>query len=190
MSQELENVFINLVETSWERFNEEIYNRRIDDLLIGGVVVAMVEDGSALIDLSSDGVSHYLRFEHMEEKHRLIFRLTNLSENLTTAKVLGHRANVIIGYGEPVKDAAKLWQTLKSEVKSSFLVNDEPGVITTDADIGAGYIYAQVPLILDLDPYFDEHYDIDYVMLRSHINATVHSLKKYLQGRLQTDTKG
>lgn len=184
MSEDLESIFVQLVDTSWKRYEEHIQNRRVDDLLIGGVIAVMVGDGHSLIDLSSDGTNHYLRFENLSTRERLIFRLTNMSENLVTAKVLGRHAQVVIGYGEPVKDASRLFQTLKSEIKSSLLDTGEPGVITTDADITSGYIYAQVPLILDLDDYFRGGYEIEYLLLRKHIGATVHSLQKYLRGRL------
>jgi hypothetical protein len=184
MSQDLETMFTQLVDQSWKRYSEIEHNQRIDDILVGGVIVALVEDGYALIDLSSDGVAHYLRFEELGSKQRLIFRLQNASENLVTARVLGNYGRITIGYGEHVQDFSKLWSTLKSEIKSSFLVSDEPGIITTDADMQAGYIYAQVQLLLDLTPYFINEYEINYALLRQHIHATVHSLKKYLQGRI------
>lgn len=184
MSQDLETIFTQLVHQSWERYSEIEHNQRIDDILVGGVIVAMVEDGYALIDLSSDGVAHYLRFEELASKQRLIFRLQHASEDLVTARVLGNYARITIGYGEHVQNFSTLWSTLKSEIKSSFLVSDEPGIITTDADIQAGYIYAQVPLLLNLGPYFINEYEINYGLLRQHIQATFHSLQKYLQGRM------
>ncbi|MCU0490233.1 MAG: hypothetical protein MUD01_01400 [Chloroflexaceae bacterium] len=184
MSQDLENVFVQLVDASWHRFNEQQHNRHMDELLLGAVITTMVEDGLSLIDLTSDGMAHYLRFEHMPTKNRMIFQLTNQSENLIAAKVLGRYGDVVIGYGERVNNAGTLYQTLKSELKSQFLDSGEPGVITTDADISSGYIYVQVPLILDLDVYFTGQYEVNYALLRQHINATIHSLQKYLRGRL------
>ncbi len=184
MSQELENTFIELVDHSWKRHNEYLENRRTDDILVGGVIAAMVEDGHSLIDLTSDGTAHYLRFENFENKQRLIFRLSNRTEQLVAARVLGRHADVVIGYGEQVSNVGKLWQTLKSEIKSNLLVTGEPGVITTDADMTAGYLYVQVPLILDIDTYFDDANNINNDLIRQHINATVFSLRKYLHGRL------
>lgn len=186
MSEDLEQVYIDLVASSWQKHEERIQNKRMDDLLIGGVIAVMVGDDYSLIDLSSDGVNHYLRFEQLSNKQRVIFRLRNMSEELVTAKVLGRHAHVVIGYGEHVQNTQTLFQTLKSEIKSSFLDTGEPGVITTDADITAGFIYVQVPLILDLDDYFGGDYEIKYTTLRRHIMATVQSLQKYLRGRLST----
>ncbi len=184
MSQNLENVFMQLVEASWKKYDENKHNQHMDDLLIGGVITALVDNGYSLIDLTSDGTAHYLRFELLSTKERLIFQLTNLSENLITAKVLGRHGQVVIGYGERVNNPAALYQTLKSEIKSNYLDTGEPGVITADADLETGYIYVQVPLILNLDAYFSGTYDVNYDLLRLHIMATVHSLQKYLRGRL------
>ncbi len=183
MSEEQEQLYVSLVRESWKRYDEVYYNMRMDDLLVGGVITAMVEAGYGLIDLVSDGTNHNLRFENFASRERLIFQLTNLAENLIAAKVLGRHARVIIGYGRPVKNAGALWQAAKSEFKSAFLDATEPGVITVDADVSAGYIYVQVPLILGLDPYLSANYGVNYGVLQQHIMATVASLAKYLNGR-------
>jgi hypothetical protein len=184
MSEEMDQVFVGLVKQSWKHYNEEMQNTRMDDLLVGAVISAMVEQGYALIDLNSDGTSHYLRFEWLQTRQRLIFQLQNLSEDLVTAKVLGRRARIVIGYGEHVSSIATVWGALKAEMKSGFLDVGEPGVITCDADMAASYIYVQVPLILSLDQYFGEGWQVNYPLLSQHINATVQSLAKYLHGRL------
>lgn len=183
-AEELEKVFVSLVDFSWKKYNETVQNTHIDELLVGAVIASTVEQGYSLIDLNSDGVNHYLRFEHLPSKQRLIFQLANLSEDLVTAKVLGRLARVTIGYGQMVQNAGAIWQALKAEVKSGFIDASEPGVITVDADMASGYIYVQVPLILDVDSYFTSGYEVNYAQLQSHIGATVHSLAKYLQGRL------
>jgi len=184
--EEMEKIFTDLVAYSWKRYDEILINKRLDEVLIGLVIASNVKSGYSLIDISSDGVNHYLRFENLSDGTRLIFRLTNLSEDLTQAKVLGHVANVTIGYGEKVRDLGKIWQAFKAEVKSTFLITDEPGIITCDADLTGGYIYAQIPLIFNLDNYLDKDhtYRADVDLLQLHINSTVHSLRKYLKGRL------
>jgi hypothetical protein len=184
MSEATDQVFVSLVKESWKHYNETKQNAQMDDLLVGAVIAATVEQGYALIDLNSDGVNHYLRFEYLQTRQRLIFQLHNLSEDLMTAKTLGRRANVVIGYGEPVQNAAAAWQAMRAEVKSGYIDTGEPGVITTDADLKAGYIYVQVPLILSLDQYFGQGFQVNYQLLQEHIQATVHSLAKYLRGRL------
>jgi hypothetical protein len=184
MSEELDKIFVGLVKESWNHYNETVQNTKMDDLLVGAVIAAMVEQGYSLIDLNSDGVSHYLRFEVLQTKQRLIFQLQNLAEDLVTAKVLGRRARIVIGYGERVNNIGTIWSAFKAEMKSGFLDQQEPGVITCDADMTAGYIYVQVPLILGLDQYLGQNYQVNYQLLQSHIGATVSALAKYLRGRL------
>lgn len=185
MTQDTDQIFVQLVAESWKIHNEALHNRQVDDMFVGAVIAATVEDGYSLIDLTSDGTSHFLRFEHLPTKARLIFRLTNLAENIVTAKVVGRHADVVIGYGERVRDAQALWQTFKQELKSSFMDQGEPGVITADADLSSGYMYVQVPLIFQLDRYFKGGYEIDTALLRAHIGATAIALQKYLRGRMQ-----
>lgn len=184
MSEETERVFVSLVEASWKAYNETVQNTHMDELLVGAVVASTVEQGYSLIDLTSDGVNHYLRFEHIPSRQRIIFRLSNLSEDLVTAKVLGRRARVVVGYGQMVQNVGALWQMFKAEVKSGFIDQNEPGIITCDADIETGYLYVQVPLILDLDAYFGANYEVNNALLQQHVGATVTSLAKYLNGRL------
>ncbi|MDQ7824922.1 MAG: hypothetical protein RDV48_19135 [Candidatus Eremiobacteraeota bacterium] len=182
--EEKEKIFVELVKYSWDRYNEIFSNQKLDEIFLGSVITSNVKRGYSLIDLNSDGVNHFLRFENLTDKTRLIFRLNNLSEDLTVAKVQGHMADVVIGYGEKVSDIGAVWNTFKAEIKSTFIINKEPGVITCDADLTGGYIYAQIPLIFNLDLYIKHTYHVNIDLLNSHIDATVHSLKKYLDGRL------
>ncbi|MDM8528368.1 hypothetical protein QUF58_09165 [Anaerolineales bacterium HSG24] len=184
MSEELEKTFVSLVDASWKRYEENKRNSWMDDLLVGVVIASNVEAGYALIDLESDGVRHYLRFEKLATKERLIFQLRNLTEDLVGAKVLGRHAHVIMGYGKTTTNPSKIWQIFKDEVKSGMIDSHEPGVITFDADLTAGYVYAQVPLLLELDQYFDVDSQVNQPLIQNHIDATIHSLRKYLDGRL------
>lgn len=184
MNEEQDEIFVGLVKESWKHYNETKMNTQMDELLVGAVIASNVEQGYSLIDITSDGVNHYLRFELLDSRQRLIFQLQNLSEDLVTAKVLGRRARVVIGYGEYIQNVKTIWSALKSEFKSGFLDATEPGVITVDADLMTSYIYVQVPLILDLDQYFGDNYKVNDYLLQKHIHATVTSLAKYLHGRL------
>ena len=183
-AEDLEKVFVSLVDFSWKKYNETVHNTHVDELLVGAVIASTVENGYSLIDLTSDGVNHYLRFEHLPTKQRLIFQLTNMSEDIVRAKVLGRLGRVTIGFGQMVQNTGAIWQALKAEVKSGMIDQQEPGIITCDADLASGYIYVQVPLLLDLDQYFTSGYEVNYALLQQHIGATVHSLSKYLHGRL------
>lgn len=177
-------MFGQLVSRSWQRFDEQLRNQQVDDLLIGAVITAMVSEGNALIDLGSNGSNHHLRFEHPQGKQRMVFQLTHMTGDLVRAKVLGQHASVQVGYGELVSDARSVWQALKSEVKSGFLDLGEPGVMTVDADLTTGYVYVQVELLLDLDPYLGDNYKINYPVLQQHLAAVRQALAKYLRGRL------
>ena len=72
-------------------------------------VVDGVRRGLSLIDLSSDGTNHYMRFENMSDRSRVIIRLTHLTGSMTSAAVQGHRVGAVIGYGEKMKNFSKVW---------------------------------------------------------------------------------
>lgn len=184
MSEELDQVFGQLVTRSWQRFDEQQRTQEVDDLLVGAVVTAMVSEGNMLIDLTSDGNHHHLRFEHPQSKQRVIFQLAHRTGNTIAAKTLGHHASVTMGYGEYVQNAQSVWQALKSEVKSGFLDVGEPGVMTVDADLTTSYVYVQIELLLDLAPYFGDNYSVNYPVLQQHLAAVRQALAKYLRGRL------
>lgn len=179
-----EKVFTELLEHSWKRYEELFHNERMDDVLLGAVVASCVRDGYLLLDLSSDGITHYVRFEDPADHTRLIFRLRHLAEELAVARVLGNLAEVVIGYGQRVDKLGSRWNKLRSDVKDAFLVTDEPGVITFDAELSGGYLYAQIPLLLNLSAYLKKELEVDVQLIRSHIDATVHALRQVLQGRL------
>ncbi len=180
----LEATFVDLVAGSWKRYAEITRNTKTDDLFVGAIIAGSVNQGWALIDLGSDGSSHFLRFDHAASRTRMAVELRSLAEDLATAKVIGRLADVKIGYGMRVDNFNQVFSAVKTEIKSSIIASDEPGVITVDGDLGTGYVYAQVPLLLDLDEYLVGPLQIDYAKLQAHIGAVVHSLNKYLRGRL------
>lgn len=121
MSEQIGKIFTDLVKQSWVRYDEVVQNRYLDDMPAGAVIASTVEIEYSLIDLNSDGTSHYLRFEHLPSKVRLIFQLTNLSENLIAAKVLGRHARVAIGYGVMVNNFSTIWNAVKAAGDLSIL---------------------------------------------------------------------
>lgn len=184
MSEELDEVYGQLVTSSWKRFEENLHNGQVDDLFVGAVITSMVAAGNTLIDLNSDGAAHHLRFQNTQTGERLLFQLRHLTPDLVRSKALGHVASVHVGYGEKVANARTVWQTLKSEVKSGYLDVGEPGVMTVDAELDTGYVYVQVELLLDLDPYLPGGYKVDYDLLQLHLSGVRQALAKYLHGRL------
>ena len=185
-SEQYEAVFVDLVNKSWKIYSEMDHATRVDDVFLGAVIAAAVRLGRLLIDLESDGTSHFVRFEEPQSRARMTFRLTHLTPSVMAAKASGHQANVTIGVGRPVNDLGKLWGALKQEFKSAFLVADEPGIVTLDADMASGYVYAQVPLIWRLEEYLTQGMWVpDYDRIASHIYCCEVSLFKYLDGRLR-----
>ena len=179
----LDLVFGDLVKASWDYHGEHAFAGHIDEVFLGAVITACVDGGWSLIDLTSDGTHHYLRFEEMKEHTRSIVRLNHLTPGLATAKVLGQRASVVVGYGEKVKNFSAVWKALKSEYKSGLIQGSVPGTISVDGDMSAQYVYCQVPLFLKLDDYVAGDYAIDHALLSRHFDATLKALRKYLRGR-------
>lgn len=179
----LDEIFGDLVEQSWTFHHQHDFATHIDEVMVGAIITSSLEGGHSLIDLTSDGTHHYMRFEDMEDHSRLIVRLTHLTGDLTTATVQGHRASVVVGYGERVRDFSKIWQAVKAEYKSGLISRDAPGSISVDGDMASQYVYVQVRLYLKIDDYIDHEYDINYARLGEHLGAAVHALRKYLRGR-------
>lgn len=179
-----ERTFGALVKESWNYLSEHSFAESIDEAFLGAVITSTLDTDYALIDLSSDGSHHYLRFEHAD-KSRIVFRLTHLTPTLAIAKILGQRGSVIVGYGERVANAGAIVGAIRAEMQSGFIQNAEPGTITVDGDLGTGYVYCQVDMYWKLDDYVKPDWTIEYGLLTRHIGATVHSLRKYLRGRFK-----
>ncbi|MBN2799425.1 MAG: DUF4339 domain-containing protein [Deltaproteobacteria bacterium] len=179
----LDDVFGELIHQSWAYHNAHTEAGHIDEVFLGALITATLDNGLALIDITSDGTHHYLRFEDFTDHSRVIYRMTHLTGTLISSKVLGHQARVVVGYGERVKNFGTVWKALKAEWKSGYLTSDEPGTISVDGDMNSSYIYVQVDMFWRLDDYIGERYATDYEKLRLHLDASVHALRKYLRGR-------
>lgn len=181
----LDGVFVDLVKSSWQRHRRRQLSTEVDEVLVGGVITGVLDNGYSMIDLTSDGQNHYVRFEDIDTGNRVIFELQHLAESLLTSKVLGHEANVTIGYGQRVRDFQKTWKAVRQEMKGGYIQRADPGIITIDADMASQYIYVMVGLIWDIEDYLDaeDSYKVLYPKLGKDIGATLHSLRKYLEGR-------
>ncbi len=177
----LEARFVELVGSSWKRWNTWEHARRCDDVALGAVIASFVDSGWQLIDLESDGRVHMVRFQSGD--HRLAVGITALAEDPVRAATAGRLIQVSVAYGQRVRDFSRIMSTLKQEMKSSMIANaDEPGVITFDADMSSGFVYAQVNLLLNLDDYFDGL--VQRNPISRDLYAAVHSLSRYLHGRI------
>jgi len=180
---ELDVVFGELIEESWAYHSDHSFASHIDEVMVGALITDGVRRGLSLIDLSSDGTNHYMRFEKIGEGSRVIIRLTHLTGNMTTAATQGHRVAAVIGYGEKLKDFSRVWSAIKAEYKSGLVARDTPGAISVDGDMSSQYVYVQIRLFLKIDDYIGRDYSIDYHRLDAHLDATLNALRKYLRGR-------
>ncbi|MDQ1305500.1 MAG: hypothetical protein QG671_1331 [Actinomycetota bacterium] len=208
--QELDDEFIGLVGRSWDMYKETEFATSIDEATLGGVITAMVDCGFVLIDLNTAGswavpattgststsststtnvgstvttAHHELRFEEPETHARVTVAMEHLTPDPAVAKMIGHRASAIIGYGQRVPNFTKVGQAVRQEVQSGFVASPEPGTVTFDADISSGYVYAQIDLLLELERYVDEHLAVDHELLRRHLASVVYTMKTFIQTR-------
>lgn len=181
--ERLDAVFGELVEESWQILDERQFAERIDEVFLGAVITGALDAGWSLIDLESDGTHHHLRFENLGDHTRLVVRLRHLAGDLATARVLGQKASVVIGYGEKAPNAKEIVAEIRDELQGGFLRNPEPGTISVDGDLTSGYVYARIDLYLSIDRYVAEDYTVDHETLTEHVRATVHALRKVLRGR-------
>ncbi len=180
--QELDDEFIALVDRSWEMFKETEKASTIDEAIVAGIVTALVDSGFVLIDITT-GVQHALRFEVPTTGARVTIDLQHLTADLASAKTIGHRAELVVGYGERLGNAGQIGQALRGEVASSFVATPEPGTVSFDADISSGYVYARIELYLEPERYIDDSLAVDHDLLRRHIAALVHTMRTFVHTR-------
>ena len=180
---ELDAVFGTLIEQSWQYHSDQSFAAHIDEVMVGALITDGVRRGLSLIDLSSDGTNHYMRFENLSDHSRVVIRLTHLTGSMTSAAVQGHRLGAVIGYGEKLKDFSRVWSAIKAEYKSGLVARDTPGAISVDGDMSSQYVYVQIRLFLKIEDYVSRDYSIDYHRLDEHLDATINALRKYLRGR-------
>lgn len=179
-----DHLFARLIKGSWDYYHANLFAEHVDEVFIGAVISSTLDNGYSLIDIASDGARHYLRFENLQDRTRVIYQLRHLATDVAAAKVLGHMAGVVVGYGERVGNLGRIWGAVKAEYKSGYLHSAEPGTITVDADLESGYIYAQVDMFWNISDYVANDYMTDSRRLTQHIGACVHALRKYLHGRI------
>ena len=197
--QELDDTFMALVERSSEIYEETERATSMDEVFLGGVIAALGDSGFVLIDVVTGGSlrstpssagqvvvpphRHELRFEEPASGARVALVVEYLTPDAGSAKLLGQRARIQLGYGEQVPDFGQVGRALRQEMASTFVVSPEPGRVTFDADLSSEYVYCQVDLLLELDRYVDDSINVDADLLRKHVAATVHTLRKFLQLR-------
>ena len=181
----LDSIFADLLQGTWDHQEAHEFASCVDEVFLGAVITSALDVGHMLIDLSSDGTHHFLRFEHPNDSSRVLIRLTHLTGNLTTSRVQGHMASLMVGYGERVTGFGEIWKRLSSEARSGLVSRDQPGTMVTDGDVASQYVYAQVRLYMRIDDYVSSDWSIDHDRLRDHLTACVRALRVHLYGRLR-----
>ena len=206
--QQLDDEFIALIDRSWAMYKETEKATTIDEVLLGGIITAMVDSGFVMIDITSGSLfgaaapapvpsttttvpaapalpagTHDLRFEVPTTGARVTVTLQHLTPDLASSSVIGHRARLEVGYGERLGNATQIGQALRSEVASAFVAAPEPGTVTFDADISSGYVYATIDVLVEPDRYVDDSLTVDHDLLRRHIAALVHTMRTFVHTR-------
>lgn len=180
---ESDKVFGALIKESWRYYHAHAAAGVIDDVFIGLIIAGTLDNGWSLIDLNSDGSNHYLRFENFKDQSRVYYQVRHLTPTVESAKTLGNRVGIVVGYGERTNDFGRIWSAIKQEYRSGLLASAEPGTITFDADMNTGYIYVQVDMFWRIDDYVLDGFKTDPKRLDRDLDATMHSLRRYLRGR-------
>ena len=180
---ELESVFTEMVHASWRYFKRVDFATTLDEVLLGALITSSLSTGQVLIDLTSDGTNHYVRFENPNDGSRSTMAITHLTPDAVKGEVLGHHASVVIGWGQRVANAGNVVNALKQEWKSGLVQTPEPGTVTVDGDLTSGYAYTQIDLIWALEDYVSSDYTVNADKLTLHVRAALHSLRKYWYGR-------
>ncbi|MFZ1541796.1 MAG: hypothetical protein WAT32_00710, partial [Candidatus Microthrix parvicella] len=198
--QELDDTFMELVSRSSDLYKESERATSMDEVFLGGVIAAFGANGFLLIDIFTGGslrssgsasapqVStpinrHELRFEHPPSGARVALIVDHLTPDVGSAKVLGQRARLQLGYGERIPNFGQVGRALRQEMASTFVVSPEPGRVTFDADLSSGFVYCQTDLLWELDRYVDDSMDVDAELLHKHLAAIVHTMRKFLRLR-------
>jgi hypothetical protein len=168
-----------LLQQTWDWDEEWRFSTQVDEVFLGALITGTLNNDYSLMEISSDGSHHHLRFEHIDTGSRLVYRVSYLTDTLPVAKVLGHRVSVVFGYGEnlpnPVRDLAL-------DGASRFGLEDmpSPGTLVIAADEGSDYSYAKVELTLNISTYVNKDYSVDTMVLGQDVRTTIGALKAYL----------
>mgnify|MGYP000035023173 CR=1 FL=1 len=179
----MDAIFDDLMQATHDYREAHEFASCIDEVFLGAVITAGLDAGRALTDLTSDGTHHFLRFVSPDDGSRVLLRVTHLTGNLTTSRVQGHMASVVVGYGERMARFAEIWASLGEAGRSGIVPRDTPGALVIDGDVASQYVYVQVRLYLRIDDYVQRDWSIDYDRLSEHISACVRALRIHLHGR-------
>lgn len=177
--------FDRLVDASWAWYDDHLFAHHADQVFLGGLVTVVLDAGYALIDLEREGRDHQLRFEDLETGCRIAVHLTHLTPTLETARALGLRAAATIGYGERVERLGAVMRGLGKEIETAAVDDEAPGTFRIEADVTAKYVYAHLPLFLELDRYVRRDWTLDDERLREDLGAVLQTLRAWLRDKVR-----
>jgi hypothetical protein len=170
------------LQQTWSWDDEWSFSTQVDEVFLGALIASTLKHGYSLMEISSDGTHHHLRFEQIETASRLVYRVTYLTDTLPVAKVMGHRASVIFGYGERLTDCAVDVPLTEAE-RYGLEAMPAPGTLVLRGEEGTEYIYAKVELTLDISRFVHGDYSVDTDLLAEHVRVTSEALQAYLRNR-------
>jgi hypothetical protein len=170
------------LEQTWTWDDEWRFSNQVDEVFIGALIASTLNNSYSLMEISSDGTHHHLRFEHVDTASRLVCRVTYLTDTLPVAKVLGHRASVIFGYGEP-DNACAVDEPLADPGRFGLEGMPAPGTLVIRRDERSDYVYAKVELTLDISRFVHEDYSVSTALLSEQIQVIIQALEAYLRHR-------
>lgn len=186
-NQELEDKFVGLVEESWRRFDDMERNSWLDDVMIGAIITAHLDRDFFLLNLASDGKSHFLTFSDKDRNRHVVKLDHTLGEDYLYSKTVGHLCCCTLGVGRSYPNMSKMFAAKKSEIKSGLSGEGriagmpDPGVMKVD--IQGTIAVCETTLLLDVSDYVDlDSLKADTEKLWTHIQAAYQSLEKYLSG--------
>jgi len=179
----MDAIFSALMQDTLQYRDASEFARSIDEVFLGAVITATLDAGRVLTDIMSDGTHHFLRFVSPTDDSRVLVRLTHLTGNLTTSRVQGHMASVVVGYGERMSGFADIWSTIGQQQSTGMVPRDAPGAFIVDGDLASQHVYVQVRLYLRIDDYVDHEWSINYAQLSEHLAACTRALRIHLHGR-------
>lgn len=175
-AQRRDEVFCGLLRETWAMRDDFAFSAKIDDVFVGTVVAALLNDSYELTDLSSDGVHHFLRFRNPADV-RVFVRITHLTGQE------GPLASVVVGVALRVRSFGDVWRVLQDERSDDIFADDRAGVIRFDGDMATQRVVAQVKLLWHLDEYVRPDWSSDPQRLLEHLDACIDALQRTVRTR-------
>ncbi len=176
--------FYELVKKGWKINEMENRAEYIDEVFAGAVISTLSDKGFVLLDIMSDGNSHYFMLENLESKHRIKILTHSMTHSLPEIKTIGAKAYVVFSYGIPIKKTFNIINSFKYESLSRGLTTI--GSISFDYD--NYYLYVNCPMYLLINEYIEfDSLNINIEKLSNDLNAIYESLDEYLKTRIEVE---